>query len=197
MTEFTFTDAQWDAVGAHLDKIGRGRSPGDRKSLELQCHLFVRLRPRLGKGLATPKKAAEAWERIGASARRLKAAIADLKEAGGADLTLIETSPGAQHEWLAGLDGLIRGADQAATLETINPPKTSKNADPLRDEMIIRLTRIWRGCGGGRSSAEDGALVAFLAAVLEPAFAAVNEATPSASSIRHVVRRASLAGEFF
>lgn len=192
MSAFRFTTAQWDAIGAHLDRIGRGRSAGDRQSLELQCEIFVRLRPKLGRGLPTPSRARDAWIAVNVAAKRLRTAIAELKDAGGADLTLIETSPGASIEWLAGLDGLIRGADQAAGLEMVNPPKVAKNTDPLRDDLIVRLAWLWKGYGGGLSNAEDGALVTFLVTVTGPAFEAIGEPPPSTSTIRGVLRKASL-----
>ena len=56
LSEFRFTESQWDAISAQLERTGRLKNDGDRQILEMICNHFAQLRPRLKRNAPTPKR---------------------------------------------------------------------------------------------------------------------------------------------
>ena len=190
---FAFTDAQWQPIAVELSGIGR--LGGDRRSLEFVCGIFIQSRPRVGKGLPTPKKAREAWLKVADAADALDNAIKGLREASAADFTMLDDHSDRIFEWMSALPSLARGAREAAEYEIHEIKPTANNADPVRDFFLSQIITIWHEYGGAvrastdpSSHREGGPLVRFVSAVMAPVFAKLNEAPPTPGMIRSAVR---------
>lgn len=186
---FRLPDSAWAEMAAELESLGRLPSEGDRFSVELHVGAFVALRPRLGKNLPAPGRAAKAWERLAVAFERLQDAMADMP-ADCADLSLLgKWAP----EFREALPEIAANARHVAELEAAGP-KAGPRADPLRDNLVRMLLQLWCGYGGAASASvnaageADGPLVRFLTAGMNAASAAAGEEAPSPEALRHVIR---------
>lgn len=197
MDPFLFTDDQWTAITAELQGLGRQDYSGDRQGLEIICGAFVGARTRLGRNLAAPKRAHDAWLNVASAARQLDEAIAGLEPAGAAAFTIVDGHRGEVAKLAAALPWIAREAQYFAELELHGTAKdVSNNADPGRDAFLRQLVRMWEAFGGKVSAGfdahrgqADGPLVRFLGAVMSPALVAAGEKPLSANAIRGAVRK--------
>lgn len=196
MSGFHFNDAEWDAIGDELERhTGRLKYDGDRRSIEMICDRFVRLRPRLGKGLPTPTAARDAWIEVANAAVRLDSAIAGLRTAGAADFTIIDNHKGTAADWAAALPEIMQAAQYWAELETLGARTVSNKSDPVRNGLVVQIVRMWQGFGGNVGTGynnyrrtSDNPLVRFIAAVTTPVMVAAGEKPLTLGTIRGIVR---------
>lgn len=188
MSRFQLSDADFEEICRDLKDEDGFNPEALRWTLNLHCGAFVQLRPRIGKDLPTPDRAKEAWLEISRAAKRLKAAIDGLREAGAADFSFIGTKA---DEWAASLPALIEAAKWAAKMERYLNPPLANNADPHRDGLIQMLVRVWQSWRSDKkiSTAEDGPLMRYLVAITTPTFIAVKEPSPSPETLRGILRK--------
>jgi hypothetical protein len=193
VTDFHFSESQWDQVSAELGRTGRLKNEGDRQTLEMVCDLFAQSRPRLGRGAPTPERARGAWRKVAVAAHRLDGAITGLRAAGAADFTILDNHQGGVAGWAAQLPFIVEAAKGAAQLEMAGVHTISNKADPMRDAFVKRLAAIWKSCGGQISHAADGPLIRFLSAATAPALIWANEKPMTSDALRGSVRRIRMA----
>ncbi len=190
MDSFCLTEDEWMAASAELVSIGRGRSDGDRESIETICSTFILSRSD-GKRLPRPKHHSEAWKKVEAAARQLRDRITEIAN----DPEAVDVWSFLSHDVPTVIDHVISMSEYLARIEAMGP-KHGNAADPAVNWLQRAIIGFWESCGGnvGASNPSDGSgepygpLIRFLSSTYSPALEGAGLRRPSPTALREIIR---------